>query len=305
VNESNDRLALLLTSQKDKNKELEAKLREVERRLKDEKVLRENAESKMKALRKKVRGLKVDTDQEPVKDEDLINEGQFEQSGFLAQSSKVIERRAEDNRLSSGPRPIQEGVSVESTPQKGAPSRGIMNKLSPEAKIGGTPPRDPNSPVIAKHPIQSPTSTMHKAPLTNAHLPQRAPLSPKSPPKSSPPGSRPDKKALSQKVVPPLPGMNGHLLGSAYSDGGTAVNSQSFGQTQNVMQPAVPIVRTQSVGANQPWGQHPTGPHHMQSRSTDDVFTTIQSTLNGTNRSVKSDPFDNLVSDLSFNNNAA
>jgi hypothetical protein len=70
---------LAMDPQKERNKELEARAREAERKVVEERTLREAADAKVKVFRKKLRGLKGENgagnDAETVKEEEATSDG--------------------------------------------------------------------------------------------------------------------------------------------------------------------------------------------------------------------------------------
>ena len=120
----------------------------------------------------------------------------------------------------------------EATPMKSVGGRQALNKPSPENKIGGTPPRDPNSISYSSSPIPNrthiPSSTVPVQKVAVGLLP-RAPDSPFAPVPGSPSAS-PEKSLAPATLIPLLPGSSAHDVGTTY--GALSPRSAQQSQTQ-------------------------------------------------------------------------
>ena len=197
-----------LPQQREKNKELEARARESERKLAEEKVLRESAEAKTRALRKKLRALKEEMaggatgDLEQVTKEEAMVRKSRSDSEEIDYDLDVATTGSGDNlsiglhvekRTTSASRPTSptlETKSVCSAPQTSASARkaALMDPAatSPQPRKESTSPqprRGSTSPQPRKLTTQAPQSGQ------NAHHP---PLMPR---KSVAPSNAPSHRA--------------------------------------------------------------------------------------------------------------
>lgn len=214
--------------QKERNKELEAKARDAERKFSDEKALREAAEAKLKTLRRKIRALRgesIPTETDGTKENELTLTRRNSDEGSSEHANDVLPIGSTDSVSIDGEKSLSSNARAVSPPPGGASSR------RPSATGARSPTVDTRS---NHHAPASPTqeSKVYSAPGSKSSSIDGATTSPHRDHHGRPPLPMPAAlhmaPVLSQKKGMSTPNTSSTMSDSGLIDGGPLKHARSI-----------------------------------------------------------------------------